>query len=205
MRAPRSGGERTRRPAGPAPGRAALHEAALLHLSRFAATEAGLRRVLDRRIARWAHLAEAEATDADRVAAEAARARAEVAGVIARLVAAGAVNDATYAEARVRGLVRAGRSRRAVAAHLATKGVPAEVAQAALPDDPEAELAAALLQARRRHIGPFRRDGTEPDPEARRQELAALARAGFSGEVAGRALRMAPDAAEALIIRLRER
>ena len=45
---------RAERPAGPAPTRAKLHEAALAHLAKFSATEAGLIRVLDRRIARWA-------------------------------------------------------------------------------------------------------------------------------------------------------
>ncbi|MGI4953795.1 MAG: hypothetical protein ACRYGM_18485, partial [Janthinobacterium lividum] len=46
--------------AGPVPDRASLHEAALRHLTRFAATEAGLVRVLDRRVQRWLRLAEAE-------------------------------------------------------------------------------------------------------------------------------------------------
>ena len=51
--------------AGPAPGPAQLHEAALRHLARFAATEAGLIRVLDRRVQRWARLARQENQAAD--------------------------------------------------------------------------------------------------------------------------------------------
>ncbi|NVN30925.1 regulatory protein RecX, partial [Endobacter medicaginis] len=43
----------SRRPPGPPPSGHVLHEAALRHLARFAATRAGLLRVLDRRIARW--------------------------------------------------------------------------------------------------------------------------------------------------------
>ena len=75
-------------------------------------------------------------------------------------------------------LARTGRSRRAIGAHLAAKGVPAETARAALPDDPEAELDAALAYARRRRIGPFR--AAEADADAWRREAAALARAGFA-------------------------
>src|SRR5215218_4105656 len=46
--------------AGPPPTEAALHQAALAHLARFAASEAGLRRVLERRVDRWARRAEVE-------------------------------------------------------------------------------------------------------------------------------------------------
>ncbi|MCO6415241.1 RecX family transcriptional regulator, partial [Siccirubricoccus sp. KC 17139] len=90
-----------------------------------------------------------------------------------------------------RRLARSGRSRRAIAAHLAGKGVAREVAAAALPDA-EAELDAALAQCRRRRIGPFARGAEMP----RLKALAALARAGFGREVAERALDMEPAAAE---------
>ena len=46
------------RPAGPAPSTASLRETALAHLARFAATEVGLKRVLERRVDRWARRAE---------------------------------------------------------------------------------------------------------------------------------------------------
>ena len=117
------------RPVGPAPDAAGLHDAALDYLAHYAATEAVLRRVLERRIDRWARRA-AVASDAETIAVQAAAARALVHDVIARLVAAGAVNDAAYAESRARSLLRSGRSRRAAAAHLAAKGVDAATAQA---------------------------------------------------------------------------
>ena len=125
-------------PAGPAPTAALLQEAALNHLARFAATEAGLRRVLQRRVDRWARRAEAEGADTGVAAA----AKAMAAQVAQRMVASGVVDDAAFAAARARRLVRAGRSRRAIAAHLAGKGV-ADTAEAVLPV-PEAELDAAL-------------------------------------------------------------
>ena len=190
-----------RRPIGPVPDADGLHDAALNYLARYAATEVGLRRVLERRVDRWARRA-ASVGDVETVAAEAAAARAMVHLVVARLVAAGAVNDAAYAESRARSLVRAGRSRAAAAAYLTAKGVDPAMARAALPRDDASELAAALMLARKRRIGPFRR-GEIPDEPGRRRELGMLARAGFSQDVARRALAMDADAAETLVNRLR--
>ncbi len=190
-----------RRPVGPAPDAAALHDAALDYLARYAATEASLRRVLERRIDRWARRA-ATLGDADTITTQAAAARALVQDIVGHLVGAGAVNDAAFAESRARSLVRAGRSHRAVVAHLTAKGVTGEAARAALPDAAETELAAALVLARRRRIGPFRAGGV-PDAAGRRRELAVLARAGFPQDIARRVLAMDFDAAEALVIALR--
>lgn len=176
-----------------------LHEAALRHLARYAATAAGLTAVLDRRIARWA--ASAEDADPDATAAAAAEARRIARLVVARLVEAGAVNDAGFAAVRVQRLARAGRSRRAVAAHLAARGIGAETARAALAETGSDELASALVHARRRRIGPFRA-AASIEPDGRRRELAMLARAGFPREVAERALAMSADAAAAIVARL---
>lgn len=194
-------GRREVRAVGPAPGAAELHEAALDYLARYSATEAGLRRVLERRIDRWARRAEPE-FGAETVGVLTVTARAAAREVVARLVAAGAVNDLAYAESRARSLARAGRSRRAAAAHLAAKGVDPAVAQSVLPADADTELAAALVLARKRRIGPFRRDAV-PDEAGRRRELGVLARAGFAQDVARQALGMEPDAAEALVTAFR--
>jgi regulatory protein len=188
-----------RRQPGGVPDAGDLHDAALAYLARYASTEAGLRRVLERRIGRRARRADG---DAEAVATQVEAARAIARDVVARLVAAGAVNDASYAESRARSLTRAGRSRRAVALHLAAKGVDPAVARNALPDDDTSELAAALVLARKRRIGPFRA-GAPPDEAGRRRELAVLARAGFPEAVARQALTMAAERAEALVNRLR--
>ena len=179
-------------------------------------------RVLDRRIDRWvravAGTAECDDSQVEAGARQAAR------QVARDLVAAGAIDDAAFAAGRVRSLARAGRSRRAIAAHLAAKGVPNGVA--VLPDDPAAELAAALAYARRRRIGPFRAGeppAGEPSADAppadappadappagvppagaQMKDLARMARAGFTQGVAAAALRMDADAAEALMIAAR--
>ena len=192
----------TRRGSGPPPDAATLHDAALAHLARYATTEAGLRRVLERRVERWARIASSGGADRETVADQAAVARNLVRAVVTRLVAAAAVNDVTFAQSRSRSLTRAGRSRRAVVAHLAAKGVDSAAARAVLPEDAETELAAALVLARRRRIGPFRQDDAK-EPAQRLRELAILARAGFPQDVARRALSMDHAAAEALVIQLR--
>jgi regulatory protein len=185
------------------PDAAALHDIALTYLARYAATEAGLLRMLERRIDRWVRLAPTPDADRDDVAAHTAAAKQAAREVVARLAAAGAVSDAAFAESRVRSLVRAGRSRRAIGAHLAAKGVRPETQRSVLPENAaEAELAAALVLARRRRVGPFR-TGAPPDAAGRRRELAIFARAGFAQSVAARALDTDAAEAEALVNQLR--
>lgn len=194
---PARGRGRARSPAGAAPTAARLRDAALAHLARFAVTEAGLVRVLDRRVDRWARAAQSEgAFDPDAIPP----ARAAVREVARAMVQSGMIDDAVFAGARARSLTRAGRSRMAVSAHLAAKGVAKDVAKAALPE-PEDELLAALAYARRRRLGPFRIH--DADDDARRKELGAMARAGFPQPVAQQALRMEPEAAKALVLRLK--
>jgi regulatory protein len=189
-------------PPGPLPTEALLHEAALNHLARFAATEAGLRRVLERRVDRWARRSEAAGEAPDAVAPRAAEAKRHAATVARKLAGSGAVDDAAFAAARARRLSRGGRSRRAIAAHLAAKGVARDAADAALPEGEEAELDSALALCRRRRAGPFA-PGPLP-PEARLKALAVLARAGFPRGVAEAALDTPLEEAEARLAALRQ-
>ena len=183
------------KPAGPPPTRSKLHEAALAHLARYGTTQVGLIRVLDRRIDRWARLVGDVEPE---IVAECRRAVREVAQA---LVASGVIDDAAFAESRARSLTRAGRSQRAVAAHLGARGVAQDVVREALPDDREIELAACLAFTCRRRIGAFRRPDAAPQ-ELR--EMGMLARAGFGHEVASRALDMDAEEAEAMVIRLKQ-
>ncbi len=178
----------------PAPSAASLREAALAHLARFAATEASLARVLARRVDRW------ERAGGDPQAARAAR--AAIAGIVRDLAAIGAVNDAAFAASRARRLARAGASRRAVAAHLAARGVSADIAGAADPDSEERDYAAGLAYARRRHLGPFGR-GADGGADDRLKQMGKLARAGFSRAVAERVLATDPETAETLLLAAR--
>ncbi len=176
----------------------ALREAALAHLARFATTEAGLRRVLGNRIRRWARTAAQEGQDADAIAAATATALAQAAAIAARLVQAGAVDDALFAQARARRLQGSGRSARATLAHLSAKGVAPETARAALAqEDMPGEFTAALILCRKRRFGPFA--AAAPEPPLRQKWLASLARAGFGGEVARQALALPRAEAERLL------
>ncbi|WP_428488012.1 regulatory protein RecX [Rhodopila sp.] len=175
----------------PPPDAANLYQAALSYLARYAATEAGLRRVLIKRVDRWAR------TQADRDAAAPviAAARKAIDAVIGKLVHAGAVSDASFAQGRVRSLLHTGRSRRAIQARLVAKGIAPDLARDAAGDDAGSELAAALVLTRRRRIGPFRAGEPADMAATQRKELGMLARAGFARDTAQQALRM--DALEA--------
>ena len=178
------------------PSAADLHQAALHYLARYASTEANLRRVLFRRIDRWARSQPDPSPDLLEAA------RAAIAPVVSRLVQAGALNDTAFAEMRAKSLLQGGHSRRSIQARLAAKGIATDLARDATPDDPEAELAAALVMARRRRIGPYRA-AAEADATLKLKELARLARAGFSRETAQRALAMTAEEAEDRIHELR--
>ena len=188
----------------------------MAHLARFAASEAGLMRVLDRRIQRWSRQAMAAGTDPDEIRQQQQQARHDAGLVVADMVRLKLLDDTVFAEGRARALSRGGRSRRAIAAHLANRGIDAErIVQAVrtaqnetLDDAAQAELAAAMVQARKRRLGPFavasdEDAGPERGQAARQRALAALARAGFSHDVAISALDADIETAEALINRLR--
>lgn len=193
-------------PAPPTP--SALREAALAHLARFATTRRNLEQVLTRRVRRWGVRAQKAGMEAEEISRVEIGLRAVISEIVASMESLGAVDDAQFARSRARSLARTGRSRRAVAAHLMVKGVDGDTAEEALAESlgvgeqgREAELAAALVLARKRGFGPFQR----PDrPEREYMKiLAVFARNGFSQDVAQRALEMDRDEAEDLIIRFR--
>ncbi len=162
--------------------RETLREAALQHLARYATTRMSLLRILHQKIARYM-----EKFNLKDESVELRR--------TARDVVDGLVNDVAYGEMRVRRLLRAGRSRRAVAADLAARGVPAVMVSE------DTELAAALATAKRRRIGPFR--AAPIDAEGARRETAILARAGFPRDVVRTALQMDAAQAEGIVLQLK--
>jgi regulatory protein len=179
------------------PDEAKLYEAALNHLARYAATEAGLARVLARKIDRWARLYAGEDADPETTATVARAARAAIPKVLSRLKSASVLNDDVFAASRAKRLTREGKSRRGALAHLAAKGVAPGTASNVLSDDPERELAAACAYLRRRRAGPF---GDAPELKI----LGAMARAGFTQGVARQAMRLDRDEAEERIKALHE-
>jgi regulatory protein len=169
-------------PLGPQSISAALIERwALAYLERFPSSATNLRRVLLRRVRRQGLEDEAPA-------------RAAIDAVVERLRGLGAVDDVAYAAGRARSRLRRGQSPRTIRAGLADKGVAAadvETAFAGIDDERgNLDLAAACAFARRRRLGPFRRDEAE-----RARELAAFARAGFTRAVAEAVLGCADEEA----------
>jgi len=157
-----------------------LREAALAYLERYESSVQSLRRVLRRRIERWA-LKSGEPVEAG--------AHEAVESVIEALRRAGIVDDARYAGMKARSLFNSGRSGRAIGAYLAARGIPAGVIGEALesraeeadnPDEPDLE--AALRFARKKRLGRFRPE--EQRAEKRDRDMAALGRAGFSWHIA---------------------
>ena len=168
-----------------------LENAALHYLERFSSSSANLKRVLMRKVMRAAAAGDGDIAAGERL----------VDALIARYVAAGLVDDKAYAAQRAASLQRQGNSRFAIRGKLALKGVERGLIESALAeldgDGAQGEIAAAAALVRRRRLGPFRPAATRK--EAWRKDLAALARAGFSLDVARRVLRAVdPDALEAL-------
>lgn len=189
---------RKTREVGPPPTREVLHEAALASITRSAGTAATLRKALERKIGGWARQAQ-KTRDAELVAHDVESCRAIAETIIARFREVGLVNDQAFAESRARGLSRAGRSRRAISAHLAAKGVAPDTAKSVLPNDASIELAAALTFARKKRIGPYARDEIV-DRAQKQKALAAMARAGFDWDTCERALRMDRESADEYVV-----
>lgn len=99
-----------------------------------------------------------------------------------RMVELGYVNDTTFAESRARGLSRRGMGAGRVKQALAAYGVDGDIVSGAL-----SELdgwTAAKDFARRKRLGPFGPGAT--DQKQRAKQMAAMARAGHSFDVARR-------------------
>jgi regulatory protein len=151
-------------------GRIALH-----YLERYATSSENLRRVLIRRVRRSA---EAHDTDPDEQIPH-------VDALIIRYQQAGLLDDQAYARMRAESLHRRGTSGRMIRMKLAAKGVPSDAIDDALESLSDlvanTDLSGACNYARRRRIGPWRlRDRTD----YRDRDLAALARQGFSYNIA---------------------
>jgi regulatory protein len=149
-----------------------LERAALYYLERYSSSEANLRRVLLRKV----YMSCRHHGD------DTAQFTAVVEAVVARKIASGLIDDKRFAENRVASLKRRGTSQRMIGLKLGAKGVDRETIALASRSEPEDELAAALITARRKRLGPWRTRGMRAD--WRQKDVAALMRAGFAGEVA---------------------
>jgi regulatory protein len=161
-----------------------LENAALHYLKRYSATVSQLRRVLGRRVDRSLRVH----------GGERAEALQWVDALVDKLVRNGLINDSAYAGMKAQSLRASGRSSKMIAQKLRMKGVPAELVQQKLAEA-TAELSeeeAARIWARKKRLGPFRRDARTRE-DSRQKDLAALARAGFSFGVAKKIIDAEPE------------
>jgi regulatory protein len=164
-----------------------LENSALHYLKRYSATVSGVRRVMMRRINR----------SLKEHGGDKAQAIGWLDALLEKLVRNGLVNDRAYAETRAHSLRASGRSARVISQKLRLKGVAPELVAQKLAEATEevSEEAAARIWARKKRLGPFRRDpSTRKDK--RMKDLAALARAGFSFATAKRIIDGAAEAPE---------
>jgi len=148
-----------------------LRRAARHYLERYAAPAAQLRRVLARKVALSCRHHGDEPGSFDAILDE----------VVSTCVSSGLVDDRRFAEGRAASLRRRGQSARMVAAKLSAKGVGRELAAQASATEPDDEMAAARIAAKRKRLGPWSRGDRMA---SRQKDLAALARAGFPMTIA---------------------
>lgn len=106
-----------------------------------------------------------------------------------------ALDDTAYAEIAVRSGQRSGKSKRGLAQKLQIKGVDRETVATALEETND--LMAAVIFARKRAFGPFRR--VEADDKRKAKEFSAFARNGFGFEIGAKVMAMTVEEAEEII------
>jgi regulatory protein len=168
-----------------------LQNAATFYLERYPSTAEGLRRVLNRRVAK-AKMAEAPVME---------NVAQAIAAIVAKFVDAGVIDDQAFAQTKARALHRRGTSTRLTRRKLNLAGVDGDTldkAMAGLDEELDTnpakrEWQAAVTLARRRRLGPFRPAKDRKDRRLR--DLAAMARSGFAYDVAKKVIDAAsPDA-----------
>jgi regulatory protein len=161
-----------------------LENAALHYLKRYSATAAGVRAVLLRRVDRALRV-----HGGDRAVAQ-----GWVDELVEKLERAGLIDDAGFAQMKASSLRASGRSAKVIAQKLRLKGVPQDILDARLAEvtGEISELAAARHTARKKRLGPFRKD-PEGRAEQRERDMARLARAGFSYDVVRQVIEGRPD------------
>ena len=166
----------TRRPVPPL-NREQLHELALRYVAKYATTKSKLGSYLQRKVRErgW--------NGPDELAVDA---------LVERMARSGLVDDATYALSKARSLSERGYGMGRVGQALRASGVADEdgVEARALAEERAAD--AAIRFARRKRIGPFA--GQRSDPKAREKALAAMVRAGHGFDMARKLVDWEPGA-----------
>ncbi|NVK19028.1 MAG: RecX family transcriptional regulator [Methylocystaceae bacterium] len=155
-----------------------LRNAALRYIDRFATSRENLRQVLMRRVQKSNYYHDTSIQDGIDW----------IEDILNQLEKAKFINDKTYAEGRAGALHRKGTSLKVIRMKLMEKGISDEdiaYALSALEEESDSEnleRAAAIALAKRRRLGPWRQE--EKREEMKEKDLAAMARAGFSYDLA---------------------
>lgn len=169
-----------------------LRNAGLYYLERFSSSTANFRRVMRRKIKKSC-LEHQDQNEED--------CWQLLESVIQRFTQSGLLNDNTYAEAQIGSLRRKGKSKRFICTKMAEKGVNTDLVTRTLEhidrngSEQNPELIAAIKHCRKKRFGAFQGD-KETDPQ---KALGSLARAGFSYEIAQKALNTPLEDAETLL------
>jgi regulatory protein len=152
-----------------------LRDMALAYMARYATSAAKLERYLARKLRErgW----DGEGGDGE--------VEPDIAGLVARYVAMGYIDDEVFARQRGSSLSRRGYGARRVQQALAEAGV-AEAIRHEVTGDEATQRRAALLMARKRRLGPF---GPPPadrpvDRAVREKQIATMLRAGHTLDMA---------------------
>jgi regulatory protein len=173
-----------------------LYNSGLAYLQRFPASTPHFRRVMGRKIDRSCNYHKDQSREACQQMLE---------STIETFVRQGLLNDAAYVQGMVTSLRRRGLSTQAILSKLVMKGIAQDTAAQALRAYDEdrggadPDFAAAILLMRRKRIGAFRKS----DEANKTKELAALARSGFSFDIAQKALSLSQDDAEDILSQIR--
>jgi len=158
-----------------------LKNIALYYLQRFSATEHSLRQVLERRLKKAKYAHDPSDTDWEQW-------NTWVDKVVALCLDYGFVNDENYAKQKIRAMLAQGKSFRLIQMKLKEKGVATETTSALLDDLAEdTNLIAAQTFVRRKKLGPYR--PPEKQADFYEKDLAKLARAGYSYQIAREVLK----------------
>ena len=149
-----------------------LKNVALYYLKRFESSTDNLRQVLQRRVVDYAYYN----PDWDK-----AEALLWIDELLDDFVAYGYLNDNRYTEIKVKNYISAGKSMRYIRAKLKQKGIKESQINDALQGSEYNQFDAVLLLAKKKRIGPFRKQ--EDRNDFRQKDLGILLRAGFDYDV----------------------
>ena len=120
----------------------------------------------------------------------------------------GYIDDEAFIRSQFRQGLRSGFSQRRILLKLAQRGISRDLAEAVMyeqtsraADQRDSELAAALIYARKKSVGPYSR--AELHPKDNQRHLARLARNGFAFDVAKQVMALpSADAADELLSKI---